>query len=228
MGIVNFSIPKDLVKQLIAKVKFDNFIETGTFRGETSFWAAKYFDRVYTIEISPEISRETASRPDVPKNIGFLVGNSKDLLGPLCSRIHGRSFFWLDGHWCSGAAGKEEECPLMDELSAIAKLQDSVIFVDDARCFLGPLPPPHYHTHWPMIDEIFLKLRELFPTSFVTIIDDVIICVPDDLRATIYDYWMATFDARYAPPKPETKSHIEQLRGIPRRLILKYLLKLTK
>jgi len=228
MGIVNFSIPKELVKELIAKVKFDNLIETGTFRGDTSFLAADYFDRVYTIEISPEISRETASKPDAPKNIEFLVGNSKELLGPLCSRISGRSFFWLDGHWCGGAEGKEDECPVIGELNAIAKVKDPVIFVDDARYFLGPPPPPHHQAHWPLIDEIFLKLKALFPSSFVTIIDDVIICVPNDLRATIYNYWMATFDARYAPPKPETKSPIEQLRGIRRMQILKYLLKLNK
>jgi hypothetical protein len=222
MGFVNFSIPKDLVHAIINTTKFDNFIETGTFRGETSFWAAKFFNKVYTIEISPEISKETASRPDAPKNIEFLVGNSKDLIGPLCDRIKGRSFFWLDGHWCSGAAGKEEECPLMDELSAIKEHKDAVIFVDDARCFLGPLPPPHDYAHWPVIDEVFAKLKELFPESFVTIIDDVIVCVPEDLRLTIYQYWMNTFDERYALPK--TESFHDRLKRIPRKQIVKYLL----
>lgn len=222
MGFVDFSIPKDLVYSIIDKVKFHNFIETGTFRGETSFWAAKFFDHVYTIEISPEISRETASRPDVPDNIEFLIGDSKDVMAPLCKRLIGRSFFWLDGHWCSGAAGKDNECPLMDELIAIKEHKDAVIFVDDARCFLGPLPPPHDYTHWPVIGEIFSKLNELFPKSFVTIIDDVIICVPEDLRPAIDGYWMATFDSRYAPAKAE--SYFERLRQIPRKQIIKYLL----
>ncbi|MDB5088617.1 MAG: hypothetical protein JWR09_2611 [Mucilaginibacter sp.] len=199
-------------------------METGTFRGNTSFWAAKYFEQVYTIEISPEISRETASGPDVPPNVEFLVGNSKDLLGPLVQRLTGRSFFWLDGHWCSGAAGQEEECPLMYELDALVQANDSVIFIDDARCFLGPLPPPHNYKHWPMVDDIIVKLKGLFPSCFVTIIDDVIVCVPEDLKDTIYEYWMQTFEIRYAQPIVETKSHDGMLRTIPRKTLIKYLL----
>jgi hypothetical protein len=39
---------------------------------------------------------------------------------------------------------------------AISKTKDSIILIDDARCFLGPLPPPHNANDWPRIDEIFL------------------------------------------------------------------------
>ena len=219
MGIINFSIPKELVTEIIADSKFVNFIETGTFKGATSIWAAKYFDRVYTIEISPEISKETASQPGIPSNIEFLIGNSKDLLKPLMSSIKGRSFFWLDGHWCSGAGGKDEECPLFDELAAISTIKDSVIFIDDARCFLGPLPPPHNYEHWPMIDEVFIKLKLYFPQSLVTIIDDVIICVPEDLRNVIYNYWMKTFDKRFST---QTDNNI--LKTLSKKKIVKYLL----
>jgi hypothetical protein len=224
MGIINFSIPKGLVNELIENASFDNFIETGTFRGETSFWAANYFDKVYTIEISPEISKETSSRSDTPTNIEFLIGNSKDLLKPLVSRIKGRCFFWLDGHWCSGAGGKDEECPLFYELEAISALKDAVIFIDDARCFLGPLPPPHDYKHWPVIDDVIIKLKTCFPESFVTIIDDVIICVPNSLREIIYNYWMNTFDNRYSNQNVQAPKIDTILKTIPKKKILKYLL----
>ena len=210
MGFVNFSIPKDIVDCIIKSQRFDNFVETGTYKGVTAFWAASVFKKVYTIEISPEISRETASQPGRPQNIEFLVGNSKDVLKEVMPRINGRSFFWLDGHWCSGAGGKDEECPLMAELEAISGKQDSVIFIDDARCFLGPLPPPHNASDWPLIDEIIVKVKQLFPAMSVTIIDDVIICVPGDVKPALDNYWMETFSKRYdlsalSAPPPQAK-----------------------
>jgi FkbM family methyltransferase len=197
MGIVNFSIPKNLVLGIKQEVKIDNFIETGTFKGETTFWAADFFDKVYTIEISPEISRETASKSDCPKNIEFIVGDSREELPQLVKRVKGRSFYWLDGHWCTGAGGKEAECPLMDELKAIAVSEKPIIFIDDARCFLGPLPPPHNCKDWPAIDEIFTFFKENFLNSYTTIIDDVIISVPEDVKPIIDDYWIKTFHKRF-------------------------------
>lgn len=223
MGIINFSIPKGLVLEIIKTAKFDNFIETGTYRGETSFWAAQYFDKVYTIEINEQISNETASQKNVPQNIDFLIGNSKDLLGQLVKRIKGRSFFWLDGHWCTGAGGKEEECPLFAELDALSALKDAVIFIDDARCFLGPLPPPHNHEDWPLIDDIIIKLKTYFPESFVTIIDDVIVCIPADIKTMFFDYWMNTFNARFAVKSVEVPNS-DILNKISKRTIIKHLL----
>jgi hypothetical protein len=176
MKFVNFSIPKDLVIRIQNKLQFDNFIETGTWQGGTCFWAAKYFLNVHTIEINEEISLATSKKDECPKNINFLVGDSSVVLPVLIPKLKGRNFFWLDGHWCGGISGGEENpCPLLIELESISKLKDSVIFIDDARCFLGPLPPPNNPDKWPLIDEIFLVLNKYFPDSFTTIIDDVII-----------------------------------------------------
>lgn len=196
MGIVNFSIPKDIVLDIIKEITIDNFIETGTFKGETTFWASDYFPQVYTIEISREISNETAQRSK-KKNITFIVGDSKDELPKLVPTLKGRSFFWLDGHWCTGGGGKDTECPLIDELESISMCKDSVIFIDDARCFLGPLPAPHDSEKWPKIDSVFAKCKELFPTHFTTIIDDVIMCIPQDLKLVIDNYWRNTFNERF-------------------------------
>lgn len=202
MGIITFSIPKPLVKKITQEIKFINFIETGTFEGGTSFWAANHFEKVFTIEIDPIISRNTSSKLNCPKNIEFLVGNSKDILPTLAKQLKGRSFFWLDGHWCGGA-GKDEECPLMLELEAIKDQENSVIFIDDARCFLGPPPSPHNPTHWPKIDEIFEKLRKIFPTYFTTIQDDVIMSVPPDVEKIINEDWVKNFDKRFTNEQQE-------------------------
>jgi hypothetical protein len=201
MGYVSFSMPREIVLKFREKGGIRNFVETGTFQGGTTFWAANHFDEVFTIEIDPAISKVTASRPDRPENIQFLIGNSKDVLPKVAEKLQGRSLFWLDGHWCNVTElGKDTECPLMDELKALEKLKDAVILIDDARAFLGPLPPPHDNTLWPRIDEIFLLLKKQFPDNLVTIADDVIYCLPPDLISVYDEDWISNYNKRFVPP----------------------------
>ena len=218
MGAVYFSIPKPLVRRIRERLNIRNFIETGTFRGNTAIWAAGIFERVYTIEIDPEIRKETAQRKDATPNIEFLLGNSAEVLPEVVSKLSGPCFFWLDGHWCVGAGDQEaHECPLLQELEAIASLQGSVIFIDDARCFLGPLPPPHRTNDWPRIDEVFEKLGALFPGHRTTIIDDVILCYPPAVQDVIDQYWLETYHSRFSSIRG-------RLQGASRLKLVRYLL----
>ena len=214
MGNITFSIPKELVKKIVNQLRFDNFVETGTFQGGSCFWAAGHFEKVYTIEIDPVQSKSTASKPDCPRNITFLVGNSRDVMpGLVRDTLKGRSFFWLDGHWCGGG-GKDDECPLMAEIEAVRDLKDAAIFIDDARCFLGPPPEPHDASHWPRIDEIFEKLRKLFPDNFTTIQDDVIMSVPPDVASIVNEDWKEKYNARFGQqelPQESKKQLIKKL-----------------
>jgi len=198
MGYISFSMPKEIVLKFKAKGGITNFVETGTFQGGTSFWAGSHFDKVYTIEIDPEISKATSSKPDCPKNIKFYIGDSKDVLPGLVKELQNRTIFWLDGHWCNVTElGKDKECPLNDEIKALEHLKDAVILIDDARAFLGPLPPPHDNSQWPRIDEIFLLLKKQFPENMVTIADDVIYCIPPDLMQVFNDDWIGNFNRRF-------------------------------
>jgi hypothetical protein len=198
MGYIQFSIPKGLVLDILENVPIENFIETGTFKGDTSIWACNYFPNVYTIEIDLEIGRSTAAAAREIKNINFLTGDSRKVLPELLTNIKGRSFFWLDGHWCSGGGGKESECPLLDEIKAINGCPEPTIFIDDARCFLGPLPEPHRSKDWPAIDDVFALLRELFPKNYSTIQDDIIMCVPADVKKIIDNHWKKSFSKRFS------------------------------
>ena len=202
MGYVSFSLPKEIVLEFKEKGQLRNFIETGTYKGGSSFWAAQHFDKVYTIEIDPAISKETSSRQDCPKNIQFYIGNSKDVLPELVKEIKAPSLFWLDGHWCNiSEIGKELECPLIDEIKALKDFGNSVILIDDARAFLGPLPPPHDDSQWPRIDEVFLLLKRQFPENLVTIADDVIYCIPPALIPVYDQSWIKYFDQRFGSEK---------------------------
>jgi hypothetical protein len=200
MGVISFSIPQQLVNALITNIKVPNFVETGTYKGNTSIWASAYFEKVYTIEISPEFSEAASKRPDAGPNIKFITGDSKNEMPKLMKELIGPTLFWLDGHWCMNAGGKEHECPLLDELSAIIQKQDSIILIDDARCFLGPLPPPHRAEDWPLIDEIFAFIKSNFPGHTTTIIDDVIVSVPPEAKSNLENYWQQTFNKRFYDP----------------------------
>lgn len=197
MGVVSFSIPRELVLSFTQKHPIKYFVETGTFKGDSSIWAAQYFEKVYTIEIDETLHKNASTRSDAPKNITFVLGNSKDQLANIVREIDAPALYWLDGHWCMGAGGKDHECPLEDELKAIQPRQDSVILIDDARCFLGKLPPPHNAEDWPRIDDVFKLFFELFPQHQVTIIQDVIVAFPESMQQEVDKYWIEKFDDFY-------------------------------
>ena len=51
MGYIYQGLPKNLTLKILKKISIENLVETGTYKGETAFWAAKYFKNVHTIEI---------------------------------------------------------------------------------------------------------------------------------------------------------------------------------
>jgi hypothetical protein len=196
MGAFNFSIPKGIVNKILAEFNFDNFIETGTYMGGTAFWAATKFKNVHTIEINPEYSKQAEATLNRPKNINFYIGNSKDVLPEIVKTLSGRSFFWLDGHWCGGDV-YSDKCPIIDEIIAIGACKDAVIFIDDARCFMGSIH--EWKETMPLIDEIFAKVKELFPNHVTTIHDDIIMIVPKEIRPVVNKDWEEKFIDRHSP-----------------------------
>ena len=53
MGLYRMGPPEDLILALQARLRLGDFVETGTYRGDTAAWAAEHFARVTTIELSP-------------------------------------------------------------------------------------------------------------------------------------------------------------------------------
>lgn len=172
-------VPVDLVLKLKQYDNIKTFIETGTYKGGTACWAAGYFDKVITIELSLELLREAViQHSDWCPNITFIPGDSKEELGRIVPTLGGQAIFWLDAHY-SGAStvGIEAECPLLGELYAIvsSKLLHYIL-IDDAHMFTSIPASPHNPAHWPSYDTIqsILKLRGYV----VKIVDDVILAVP--------------------------------------------------
>jgi hypothetical protein len=197
MGVINFGINKPLIEQLAKQFNIQNFIETGTYLGGTSSWAAGVFNEVHTIEIGEELFQETSNKFKHLKNLHFHLGDSKDVLPKIIPVIQGSAVFWLDGHWCGrNTGGKYNECPIMDELAQAVQVKDSVILIDDLRYFLGPNPYDHGE-NYPTVDSVMRYLMQALPTNFITLHDDTLICAPLTYKAVIDQDWKDNYLKRF-------------------------------
>lgn len=178
MGIVRMGPPEevlDKIRELGVKI----FIETGTYKAQTSVWASKTFDIVYTIEASKKLYHEALKEYRNIGNIRFMCGTSKECLKKITNEIATPAVFWLDAHWSGGETfGRDDECPLLDELGLIIKkgIQKHYILIDDARLFMCPPPLPHNIDSWPDISHIIIHLTDAGYKIFIH--EDVIIAVP--------------------------------------------------
>lgn len=213
MGIVHPGIPQGIVQDLAQAAGCRVFVESGTFTGATSRWAAQHFDFVFTMERHEPLFRQHGEALKALGNVQPLNGDSRALLPVIAKGLmEFHALYWLDAHWSGeGTAGAEDECPLLDELTALAHREHDVILIDDARLFLCAPPKPHNPLAWPGIAEV---VQALGPRRHVQVIDDVIYAVPNEplLVRLLTDYaqqrstafWQTYVDvSRQAEPAPQ-------------------------
>lgn len=186
MGIVRMGVPEKLVLFIQRTFHINTFIETGTFKGATSRWAADYFTKVFSIELSKELFNEATEKYRLLENIIFKYGNSSDEIVKILTDLKEPAIFWLDAHHCSqNTAGKGFQAPILDELNAISKsAYDHFILIDDARLFLAPPPDPHLLDEYPDIYTLLTQVNQN-KKHYILIYEDVIICVPEFAKMEI-------------------------------------------
>lgn len=224
MGYINFGVPRNLVSAIVSRIPFKYFIETGTFQGGTARWASSCFQEVHTIEVHTPFYEKLVNAPDKPRNLFPHLGNSTEVIPQLLAQMSGHVFFWLDAHYSgSGTGGEAEECPVLEEIRLIASFKNIIptIFIDDARMFLGPPPPPHKPEQWPRIDQIFATIREYLPEHLTSVQDDVIISAPGAVMKIVDEDWLETYETRfselYSVKKVESpkRSFFQKVLGAP-------------
>jgi hypothetical protein len=195
---VTFSIPGDLAAALARAADLRYGVETGTYLGGTAVLLADLLDEVWTIELKPEIAAQARERLAGRDNVHLVEGYSPDVLPGVLAEVPGPALYWLDGH--GGTFGADDvpadvkECPVLDELAVIAAhphAARSVVLIDDARAFFGPLL--HHRPDWPTFLEVARALGE---DRYVTVLDDVVICVPHDLRPVVDAWWRGKLEER--------------------------------
>jgi hypothetical protein len=190
MGISRMGPPEELIYQLQSRFRIPNFIETGTYRGNTAYWASRHFSHVYSIEFAQDLYEEAVRKYSSSANITFLLGDSRTKLKKIISDLREPAVFWLDAHWSGGATfGEHEQCPILQEISALnASSHSNVILIDDARLFLSPPQPPHNIEQWPDITTVLSSLQSTKKNRYAVIIEDVIVAVPFEMKPVVASY----------------------------------------
>lgn len=193
MGIVTMGVPEQIVTELATLNNSTIFVETGTYRGGTTRWAAQHFRAVHTVERSEELFGAESAALTQLAGVSPHLGDSRDVLPKILEEIGDHSaVFWLDSHWSGGiTAGVDDECPVIDELAILSGRVDDIILIDDARLFLCAPPAPHNPRQWPTISDIVeASSIQLGGRRFVQVVDDVIFIIPDkeELRDHLISY----------------------------------------
>ncbi len=180
---------KQLMLVLKNEYNLPTFVETGTWKGDTSVWASQHFQNVFTVEFAKHIYESTSGIYSHVKNIEFLWGHTKEQLKLVVPQLKEPALFWLDAHWMGGGtAGENDECPLLEELEIINNSEcEHFILIDDARLFLSPPPSPHRIEQWPSLNEIIATLSAK-TSRYTVIFEDAIVSVPERAKSVVAQF----------------------------------------
>ncbi len=182
MGLVYKGIHEKIALKARDEFGLEALVETGTYKGETAFWAKDKFERVVTIELSPNLYEKSVQLIGEAHNVLMIQGDSREWLSSICrGRDNKPTLFWLDSHWTGDAErGDPKGCPLLDEIQIINEtfFGIHVIMVDD------------YYTikrlNWVNSDEIIRLLKDKANHDReVRIIDDIYFAshrIPEDFE----------------------------------------------
>ncbi|MDP4002719.1 hypothetical protein [Methylobacterium sp. NEAU K] len=118
----------DIISDLINEIDPDCIIETGSFRGVSTAWLARNFQKpIYTCEIERMHALQAIQNTKQFQNVTVSIEDSRKFLISVLERINPDSsvIFYLDAHW-------ENDLPLVEELEIIYRRHyRSVVIIDD-------------------------------------------------------------------------------------------------
>lgn len=189
-NLKNFSLENNYISMLEEATHALCFIETGTYLGDTTEIAAKYFPSVYTIELGKDLFEKAQKRFSKKKNISLHLGDSTELLPCILKQAKDKSVIFLDAHFSMGTTVKgEDNTPIITELNHIKKSKhtNSVIIIDDIRMFYDPLISleDSFMGGYPSLNTIVEKILEINPYYKIAIVYDTLIAFTDEENITV-------------------------------------------
>ena len=150
------------IKEIVLEkysIKNANWIETGTYMGDTTHYLSKKYPHIYSIEPQVVFYKAALSRFK-NQNVTIFNDVSENVFPILLPKLKNNLNFWLDGHYSGGETFKgNKQCPIIDELNAIEvnfnNFEKISIFIDDVRLFLSSA------TDYPSIDYLVDWSRRL-------------------------------------------------------------------
>ncbi len=119
-----------LMASLIANLKPEAIVETGTYLGTTTEWLAAFQYPVFTIESDAENYGYATQRLAATPNVNVIHGDSRTALLSLVEAnvtawAEHTVLFYLDAHW-------NDDLPLLGELDVIfGRLEKAIVVIDD-------------------------------------------------------------------------------------------------
>lgn len=132
------------------------WIETGTFKGDTTAFLAGFADRVVSLEPAPGLFAAAEARFRGAPHVQIVNAPSETAFPGLLADIDGPVCFWLDGHYSAGSTFQgETDTPIGVEMDAIEaalpRLGPVAVLIDDIRLF-DPENP--IHAGYPALDAV--------------------------------------------------------------------------
>ena len=118
------------------KDKYNYFVETGTYMGETILRFIDDFEKLYTIELSDNLYEEFNKNNYNRDKLKSILGDSSEKIKEVIDELNDKTIFFLDGHYSScGTAQGVKDVPLFEELKSINDYfnYESIIIIDDLR-----------------------------------------------------------------------------------------------
>jgi hypothetical protein len=149
-AIKKFNLPApQLIKvNVLARngIKNGNWIETGTYLGDTTKFLAKKYPKslIYSLEPDKKLFQFTKLRLKRFKNVLLVNASSEEHLDKIVSKLNNSTNFWLDGHFSGDVTFKGDQIsPILIELGIIEKyikqMSSICVFIDDVRDFNNDL-----------------------------------------------------------------------------------------
>lgn len=176
------SLPYKLAADLRDRLGLERAVETGTYKGGGARALAAMFASVVTIELSDRYFELASAELAAVPNIAAEHGASPVILEHL---EPAPTLYWLDAHWSGlDTAGEENPCPVLEEIAAIHAHPSDCLLIDDARLFAATREPDR----WPTLVRVLDALREARPGAHVTVLHDLILCVPAEAKDILDDF----------------------------------------
>ncbi len=141
----NLPAPQRVKTRVLQRNAFveGNWIETGTYLGDTTRFLAKTFPNLIVTSLEPDFTLFSFNKSRLSKfhNIKLVNSTSENSLSDIVSNETGTVNFWLDGHFSGDITFKGQiYSPILEELNIIERNISRLkvcVFIDDIRDFTG-------------------------------------------------------------------------------------------
>jgi len=162
------------VRDYVRRYRLRVLVETGTYYGEMVSAMRRHVERIYSIELDPQLARRAAAKFARSSRVTILQGDSGQLMPELLRTVAEPALFWLDAGYYGWAGLQGDRQRLTTELDSI--LRDHrfrhVILMDDARGLNG-------QNGAPTVPQLKQRIEAEFPGRSVEVKYDILRITPD-------------------------------------------------